>query len=196
MKQGLSKIMLLFYKNKNAKFHFREIVRLTKLHEPSTTRFLKELEKELILKPEKDANLKKYSIVRNKKTYVIFEAFDLEKEDKLPVIRRKAIKYYLDTLPQKPIFVILFGSTAKGTFAEDSDIDILLIGNKKINTTQAEKEANALTGIKISSFQMDYKDFLKEMIIKEDKVIQSAINTGYPLINHIAYYEVLYNERV
>ncbi|MBI3033099.1 nucleotidyltransferase domain-containing protein [Candidatus Woesearchaeota archaeon] len=196
LKPGLMKIMRLFYINKTQKLHLREIARQTKLYEPSATRFLKELEENAILKSEKEANLKKYGVVKNKKTYLVFEAFDMEKEDKLPVIRKKAIKYYLDTLPEKPVFAILFGSTAKETFGEKSDIDILIIGNKKIETTEAEKEADALTGIKISSFQIGYKHFLKEIILKEDKVIQSAINTGYPLINHIAYYEVLYNERV
>ncbi len=196
IKSGLKKIMELFYKDKHIQIHLREIVRQTKLHEPSVTRFLQELEKDDILKHKKEGNLKKYFIEKNNKTYLLFEIFDIEKYDKLPVIRKNAIRYYLDALPEKPVFVVLFGSTAKGTYSEDSDIDILIIGNKKITTTQAEKETDALTGMKISSFQMKYKDFLKEIMLKEDKVVQSAINTGYPLMNHIQYYEVLYNERI
>jgi len=30
--------------------------------------------------------------------------------------------------------------------------------------------------------------------LKEDKVIQSALETGYPVLNHIYYYEVLQND--
>lgn len=196
LKSGYWKIMQLFYNDKTVKLHLREIARQTKLHEPSVSRFLSSLEKDQILKSEKDGNLKKYSIKKGLRAYFIFEAFDLERFEKLPSIRRNAIKTYLDNLPEKPVFAVLFGSTAKGTYKEDSDIDILIITNKKISAEKAEKETDALTAMKISTFQMTYKDFLTELKMKEDKVVQSAINSGYPLINHIQYYEVLYNERI
>lgn len=196
LKQGCRKIMELFYKDKSAKLHLREIARKTKLHEPSTTRFLAALGKEGILKSEKDGNLKKYSAVKNKKTYLIYEMFDIERFQKLPHVRQNAVNVYLDNLPEKPVFAVLFGSTAKETYAEKSDIDILLIVNKKIRTENAEKEADAVTAVKISTFQMAFNDFIDELKLKEDKVMQSAVNTGYPLVNHIFYYEALYNERI
>ena len=90
----------------------------------------------------------------------------------------------------------MFGSTAKETYKEDSDIDILIVTNRKIQIQEAEKEADALTGIGISTFQITYHGFLQELKLKEDKVVQSALNTGYPVINHISYYEALYNERL
>jgi len=188
--------MQLFYKDKTAKLHLREIARQTQLFEPSVSRFLNSLEKDRILKSKKDGNLKKYSIKKTIRTYFLFEAFDLERFEKLPSIRRNAIKIYLENLPDKPIFAILFGSTAKGTYQEDSDIDILLVTNDKISAEKAEKETNALTAMKTSTFQITYKDFLIDKKMKEDKVVQSAINSGYPLINHIQYYEVLHNERI
>ena len=188
LKSGYWKIMQLFYKDKTARLHLREIARQTKLHEPSVSRFLSNLEKEHILKSEKDGNLKKYSVKKGLRAYFMFE--------KLPSIRRNAIKTYLDNLPEKPAFAVLFGSTTKGTYKEDSDIDILIITNKKISAEKAEKETDALTAMKISTFQTTYEDFLTELKMKEDKVVQSAINSGYPLINHIQYYEVLYNERI
>jgi len=196
LRSGYAKIMQLFYKDKTARLHLREIARQTKLHEPSVSRFLSSLEKDQILKSEKDGNLKKYSIKKGLRAYFIFEAFDLERFEKLPSIRRNAIKTYLDNLPEKPVFAVLFGSTAKGTYKEDSDIDILIITNKKISAEKAEKETDALTAMKISTFQMTYEDFLTELKIKEDKIVQSAINSGYPLINHIQYYEMLHNKRI
>ncbi len=196
LKSGYEKIMQLFYKDKTAKLHLREIARQTKLYEPSVTRFLNSLEKEQILVSEKDGNLKKYSIKKTAKTYLIFETFDLEKFERLPSIRKNAIKIYLDNLPEKPVFAILFGSTAKRTYKDGSDIDILLITNNKISAEKAEKETNALTAMKINTFQVTYKDFLIDLKMKEDKVVQSAITSGYPLINHIQYYQVLYNSGV
>lgn len=196
LRSGYGKIMALFYKNKTIKLHLREIARQTNLFEPSVYRFLNYLEKDKILKSEKEGNLKKYSIKPGLRSYFILEAFDLEKFETLSSIRKNAIQIYLDNLIEKPIFVILFGSTAKGTYKDDSDIDILLVNNKKINTDKSEKEVNALTATQISTFQINYNSFLKELKLKNDKVVQSAINSGYPLINHIKYYEVLYNERV
>ena len=195
-KLGYKKIMKLFYEDKTVKLHLREIARLTKLHEPSVSRFLNSLEKDQILKSEKDGNLKKYSVKKGLRAYLIFEIFDLERFEKLPSIRRNAIKIYLDNLHERPVFAVLFGSTAKGTYKQDSDIDVLIIMNRKISVEKAEKETDALTAMRISTFQITYKDFLVELKIKEDKVVQSAMNSGYPLINHIRYYEVLYNERI
>jgi len=196
LKTGYEKIMQLFHKDKTIKLHLREIARQAKLHEPSVTRFLNRLEKDMILKSEKDANLKKYSIKHTSRAYLIFEIFDLEKFEKLPIIRKNAIKTYLDNLPEKPVFAVLFGSTAKETYKDDSDIDILLVNNNKISSEKAEKETDALTAMKISTFQITYKDFLTDLKMKEDKVVQSAITSGYPLINHIQYYEMIYNARI
>ena len=193
IKSGHWKILKLFYIDKTAKLHLREIARKAKLHEPSTTTFLNSLEKDGILKSEKDGNQKKYSLKLNYKTYSIFELFDLQRLHALPSIRRNAIKYFIGHLQEKPLIAFIFGSTAKEVFKEDSDIDLLIISNSEINTKEAEKHSEALTGIKISTFQMTFWDFLKEIKLKEDPVIQSAIASGYPVLNNLYYYEVLYN---
>jgi len=196
LKPGINKIMYIFYKQRNEKIHLRELARETKMYGQSISRYLNELEKNKILKSEKVGNLKQYSLKHNKTAYTILTFFDVEKYEKLPHIRKTAIKYYLDALPHQPVFAILFGSTAKENFREDSDIDILLITNTRIDTKKAEYEADALSAMKISTFQMTYKDFLTELKLKNDKVVQSAIITGYPIVNHIQYYGVLYNEPV
>lgn len=196
LKSGYYKVMRLFYKDKAAKIHLRETARQAKLHEPSATKCLKELEKAGILISEKDANLKKYSVKKNRHAYLIFGIFDVEKFEKLPKIRQSAVEHYLCSLPEKPVFAVLFGSTAKETYDKESDIDILIITNRKISTETAEKEADAQTALSVSTFQITYKDFIQEIRSKQDKVVQSAINTGYPVINHVAYYEALNNERV
>ena len=129
----------------------------------------------------------------NKIAYIL-TSFDIKRIDKLPTLRKRAIEYYLNSLEEKPIIAFLFGSTAKGTFTNESDIDLLLIVNKKINDEKAKKDADSQTGLKIQSFQISYKDFLKELKLKQDKVIQSALNTGYPILNQILFYEAVLNE--
>lgn len=182
------KIISLFYKDKGAKIHLRGIARNTELNENSVTRFLKQLEERQILHSEREGNLKKYSIKTNDFTYTIFTYFDIKRFHSLPSMRKNAILYFLKELKEKPVITLLFGSTAKNNFNKHSDIDLLLIVNKKIPTKEAEDYAESQTGIRISCFQLEFKDFLLELKIKEDKVVQSALHTGYPLTNHIEFY--------
>jgi len=196
LKPGVYKILKEFYVGKNNKIHLREMARKTGMHGQSIYRYLNELEKKKILKSEKDGNLKKYMLRHNQEVYALLALFDVEKVEKLPLMRKSAIMTYINSLPSPPVFAVVFGSTAKESYTENSDIDILLITYKKIDTKNAEKEADALNGIKISTFQITYEEFKKELKLKQDKVVQSALESGYPLLNHLYYYWVLKNERV
>lgn len=196
LKPGINKILYVFYKRKNEKIHLRELARETKMYGQGITRYLNYLEKNRILKSEKEANLKQYSLLNNQQVYSILAMFDVEKTQKLPILRKNAISIYLKSLPYPPIFAVVFGSTAKETYTEESDIDILLVSHEKMDVAKAEYETDALTAMKISTFQMAFQEFIKELKLKEDNVIQSALKTGYPVINQIYYYEVLQNERV
>ena len=106
-------------------------------------------------------------------------------------MRKNAVTYFLDKLEEQPIIAVLFGSTAKGNYSEDSDIDILLIVNKKIKTEKTEKYVNSQTGMHVNCIQITYRDFINELRLKQDRVIQSALYSGYSLTNHIKYYSEL-----
>lgn len=196
LKSGIEAILRVFYENKTSKFHLRELCRRTGMHEPSVSRFLKELVNLQVLNFEFEGNLKKYFSLRNKQVYSAFEQFDNERLEKLPSIRRRALKIFIEQLPEKPVFIILFGSTAKGNFRRDSDIDLLVITNNIIQTKKAEEDAYAQTLIEISSFQMIFPEFFREIKLKEDKVLQSALFSGYPIFNNGYFYEMYYNERI
>jgi len=189
IKTGYEKILQIFYENKKAEFHLRAIARKTKLNENSTTRFLRQLEKQSILKSKKDGNLKKYFIEKNSHTYLIFALFDVKRYNKLPILRKNALRWFFAELKEKPVIAVVFGSVAKENFTKESDLDLLLISNKKIKTDEAENNAESQTAVRINCIQIIYKNFLEEIRTKNDSVIQSAINTGYPITNHILYYE-------
>ncbi len=189
LKPALEKIMSIFYKDKNECFHLRELSRRTGLYGQSITRSLNLLEKEKYVHSQRKGNLRNYSTTHNKKVYAIFTLLDINKFEKLPPQRKQAIETYFKNLRKQPVYALLFGSTAKENYSEASDMDIFLITNQKIETKNAEKEVDALHAIKISTFQMTQKEFLKELKQKDDKVLQSAIHTGYPLLNHIKWYE-------
>ncbi|HLC74960.1 MAG TPA: nucleotidyltransferase domain-containing protein [Candidatus Nanoarchaeia archaeon] len=196
IQSGQEKILSLFYAEKSASIHLREIARKTKLNENSAYRFLNQLEKQHILSSKKEGNLKKYGLQKNDAVYSILSYFDIQRFNSLPNIRKNAILYFLQQLGDQPIIAFLFGSTAKSTFSNQSDVDILLIVNKKINTSKAEKYADSQTALAINPIQITYDELKLELKLKNDLVIQSAINTGYPITNHIEYYRMINNERI
>ncbi len=196
LKEGYEKILAIFYTDKYAKIHLRDLARKTKLNENSASRFLNKLEKEKILSSKKDGNLKKYELTKNDTAYSAMTCLDIARLNSLSSIRKNAILYFLNELKEKPIIAVLFGSTAKNTYTEKSDIDLLLIVNKKISTKNAEDYADSQTAIRISCIQIELNDLKQEIKLKQDKVIQSALKTGFPITNHIEYYRMIYNERI
>ena len=184
------KILELFYGNKNEPIHLRDISRKIKLNESTTSTHLNKLVKEGILKAEKEANLKKFSIYKNQ-IPSIFPLFDYERLETLPLVRRDAIKLYIQKLDKKPLLVIVFGSTAKGNFRKDSDIDILVIFPEKYNDEKTIDYVNSQTGIKIQTFKITEEQFNEELKLKKDRVVQSALETGFPVFNEKYYYEVI-----
>jgi predicted nucleotidyltransferase/DNA-binding transcriptional ArsR family regulator len=191
IKNAYWNILKEFYHNKNTPLHLREISRKIQLDQSALTRHLNQLTKVRVLTSEKEGNLKKFSIVKHH-IKAIYPLYDEEKLTHLPLLRKNAIHFYLQELPEKPVFALVFGSTAKGTFKEESDIDIITIFNSLVDTKKARTHAEAQTGITISEFQTTYKEFIKEVKLKKDAVIQSGIETGIPVYNKELYYEVLY----
>ncbi|MFH1440308.1 MAG: nucleotidyltransferase domain-containing protein [Candidatus Woesearchaeota archaeon] len=185
-------IINIFYNNKNTPVHLREISRMINLKEGPLSRHLNRLIKEKILVSHNEGNLKKFKIPKTK-IPEIFTIFDIERYQNIPYIRKNAISFFIRQLKEKPLCILLFGSTAKNTSKKDSDIDLITIFNKKIDTKNALKYAEAQTGIKISEFQMTYQEFTKELKLKEDNVIQAGIETGFPICNHLYYYEEINN---
>jgi len=187
------KIIELFYNNKNQPLYLREISRKIKLNESSVSRHLTNLLNENILDAKKDGNLKKFTLNKSKISF-IFSIYDVEKLERFPLLRKNAIKEYIKHLNKKPLFLIIFGSTAKETFRKDSDLDILEVYYEKVNNEESLKYVEAQTGIRMQKIQLTEKQFKKELKEKKDKVIQSALNTGFPVFNKEYYYEVIYNE--
>lgn len=192
-KESIYEILKLFYNHKNRLFHLREIARRVKLNESTTAARLSQLEKAGVLRSEKEANLKKFSI-KQKIIPKIFPIFDEERIETLPLLRKNAIREYIKALKEKPVLIIIFGSTAKGIYKDDSDIDLLEIFSTKKSTIEAKKHAEAITGIKIQRVQMTEEEFYGELKNKEDKVIQSGISTGFPAFNSRYFYELIYYE--
>jgi predicted nucleotidyltransferase len=179
--KGKEKILECFYRNKCRERYFSEILRETKLTPNTTLKHLKNLQKNKIIKSIRKIGNTFYKInLKNPLIYSILSYFDYQKFNKLSETRKRAIDEFLNNLKIKPLIVLIFGSTAKGTYTKESDIDLLLVYNKKeSNDNKLKKDIEAITGIKIQTFIIDINYLEEQISNQEDKVIIHAIKTGF-----------------
>lgn len=193
--KGKGKILECLYRNRQRELYFSEILRGTKLTQNTTLKHLKNLQSANLITSTKKIGNTFYKISsKNPQIYSIFSYFDYKKFNELPAERRRAIDDFLGKLKTKPLIALIFGSTAKGTFGKESDIDILLIFNKKEAYDKKLKEdIEAITGVKIQTFIINF-DYFKEQILKEeDKVITHAIKTGFTITGFDKFYKEVLN---
>ena len=192
---GKEKILECFYRNRQKELYFSEILRETKLTQNTTLKHLKNLQTSNLLISTKKIGNTFYKInSKNSQIYSVFSYFDYKKFNELPSERKRAINEFIEKLKMKPLIALIFGSTAKGTFGKESDIDILLIFNKKeADDKKLKADIEAVTGAKIQTFMIDF-DYFKEQIIKEeDKVITHAIKTGFAITGFDKFYKEVLN---
>jgi len=109
-----------FFMYPTAKKRVRQLDRELKLPLPSVIRYVKELEKEGILKSTIIAGMKIYAADRISKTFLF--------EKRLFNLRQlfySGLIEYLDEMLSNPT-IIIFGSYAKGEDREESDIDLYI----------------------------------------------------------------------
>lgn len=190
-------ILNYFYKNKAG--HVRQIKKAVKLPEHTLLKYLKKLEEKNILFSKKKANLKIFEInYKNPLVKVFFSYFDILRLNDLEYKRKRAIEEFILRIKEIkiPYFILLFGSTAKGNYMKDSDIDLILVYDLyvkeiKIKIDNLIKNIFAETGLKINFILMNLKEFIKEKSNKENYALQDALQTGYPVFGNIIFYEVM-----
>src|SRR3989338_2735948 len=129
MSSNSDTVLLAFLRDYSGKLHVREIGRLVKMNRQTASQTLKSMEQKRILNSEISGKQKKYYLNRGlvAKLHVI-NAENLKRIEiceKKPVIAR--LPQYIET---KNIF-LLFGSYAKDTERNNSDIYVAIIGEKK-----------------------------------------------------------------
>ena len=189
--KGKEKIIECFYNNRNKEIYFNEIIRETKLTQNTTLKHLQSLKENNLIKVTKSKAHTFYKInPSNPQIYSLFSYFDYKKLNNLSSRRKRAIIEYLDKLPTKPLIMLVFGSTAKGTYKNSSDIDIVLIYNKKKKVyKKLMDDIESLTGFNIQPFIIDYHYFIEQVLSGKDKVITHAIKTGFVVTGHYYFYK-------
>ncbi len=163
------KIMKVFFNFPSRRFHIREISRLTKIPVSTVSRIIKDiLKKDLLLIKRKtpilelEANLDSKDFVNKKKEFNIFK------------IKDAGLLDFLISKYNEPEAIILFGSYSRGEDIEKSDIDILVITNKKINLDLEKYEK--LLKRKIHLLEMNIKEIKTELL---NNLINGVILQGY-----------------
>jgi len=157
-------LRLLFIKT-GISLNARAIARFLEVSQPAVSKALPLLEKESIIKLEKDKDSKRLSIELNRDSQNIMW---LKRADNLKQIYESGLVQYLyDTLPESTI--ILFGSYAFGEDTITSDIDIAIIGEQK-------KELNFIVYEKILERKIiaNYYDSFKKI----NKYLLNSILNG------------------
>ncbi|MEX2017159.1 MAG: nucleotidyltransferase domain-containing protein [Candidatus Pacearchaeota archaeon] len=193
--KGREKILECFYRNREKELYFSEILRETKLTQNTTLKHLANLQKlNMVISTKKTGNTFYKINPKNPLVFAIFSYFDYKRLNELPSERKRAINEFLEKIEIKPLIAIIFGSTAKGTFGKESDVDVLLIYNKKeLEDSKLKKDIRAVTGVKLQTFIIDFDYFKEQILREEDKVIIHAVKTGFPITGNDKFYQELLN---
>ena len=123
---NIEKILKSIYQNPTYMFHVRELARITKLNPNTIINITDKLKKQKIIIKGKHksmveirANIEDINFIRMKKIYNLGQIYKAGLVDFL-------IEYY-----DNPESIILFGSYSRGEDIEKSDIDLVIITNKK-----------------------------------------------------------------
>lgn len=190
---GREKVLESFYRNRNKEIYFSEVLRETGLSQPAALNHLKALVEAGLVVSEKRGSNTFYRINgMNSMGFSLLSYFDCKTLEGLPGERKRAIAGFLDGLGTKPLIAVVFGSTAKKTYAKESDIDILLVFNvKEAKQEKLRKDVEATTGTNVQPFIIDYAYFLDQLLKKDDNLVIHAIKTGFVVAGHGYFYRAV-----
>jgi len=128
------RVLKVFLDSPTESFRLREISRITKLAPLSISNYLKEFEKEGLIKRYEKRGIPFYQAERENSNFIFYKKLSILYE----LHESGLIDYLWENL--YPEAIILYGSYAKGEATENSDIDLFIIGKeKKINLKKYEK---------------------------------------------------------
>lgn len=162
------KLLKLFLDSPTDSFRLREIARLIKISPPSVMNYLKEFEKEGLIKKQTKRRVPFYTALRDNPYFVLYK--------KISIIFELNKSGLMDYLWDKvsPEAIVLYGSFAKGESIENSDIDLFILGkDKNIGLIDFEKKLN-------KKVHLLFKESLKEISNElKNNILNGIILKGY-----------------
>ena len=162
------KLLKLFLDAPTESFRLREIARLTKISPPSVMIYLKEFEKEVLIKKQIKREIPLYNAIRDNSNFVMYKKISIFFE----LNHSGVIDYLWDKL--SPEAIVLYGSFSRGESIENSDIDLFILGKEsKLKLYEFEKELNR-------KIHLLFKSSLKEIPNElKNNILNGIILKGY-----------------
>ncbi len=184
------KVYKAYFESKKNSLYFNEIKELSKLSDSSLTNTLNKLVHNNILTQEKTKSNTFYKI-KDKKLFTLkFSEIAIQEFNELNIGVKIPLRNFLKNIPKEIYTIILFGSASRKEEQKGSDIDLLIIANKKTDLTNNKKEAEITSKHSISIFQATIEQFIQN---KDDVIIQSR-KIGFPIYKEQNFYEVILDE--
>ncbi len=136
----------------------RQIANILEVSQPGVMKALPLLEKENLIKMQKDLETKRFVIDLNRDNYKVMQ---LKRTDNLKLIYETGLVDFLEN-KFAGATIILFGSYSRGEDIINSDIDIAIIGrnDKKIDLIKYEEELERQINI---NFYDSFRDIHKNL---------------------------------
>ena len=181
------KIYKAYFDGKKISLYFNEIKEISKLSDSSLTNTLSKLVKNNTLAQEKTKSNTFYKI-KDKKLFALkFSEIAMQKFNSLKTNVKVPLRNFLKTFPENIYTVVLFGSASRKEETKGSDIDLLIVSDKKTDLAKNKKEAEITSKHPISLFNATIGQFTQN---KDDIIIQ-AKKTGFPIHKEQNFYEVI-----
>ncbi|MFW5902669.1 MAG: nucleotidyltransferase domain-containing protein [archaeon] len=149
-----------FTQDLNKEIHGRELARELNSNQKTVQNKLNDLEEKNILESEEKGRLKEFKLNKNnpatKNLLITTEIEKLQKILQKSFEAKEIIKEILQKT-EKPI--IVYGSFAKGTWDKNSDLDILIIGEKEKKVEEINKKYSR----KIQYMYLKPKEFKQQL---------------------------------
>ena len=182
MYQKRDKIMKLYLTNFKARYYLREISKLANLPLRTTQRILAKLEKEKIIKSEKAGKNKYYFLnLQNIKTRFFLLITEINKTleflEKYPVLK-PFLKEKINSC------LVVFGSFAELKATKTSDLDLLVISNRK------EKVPFYFLPYRIHKIKLSVVQFRKAL--QKDALAKEILKNHVVLTKHSLFMDILW----
>jgi predicted nucleotidyltransferase len=148
-----------FFESPNSEFNVRQIARILKIAPATASKELKALTSSKVLLENKERGFNLYRARLEDDSYKDLKVFYNIKKMKGSGVIEEINKFYL-----KPT-IILYGSFSKGTYVEQSDIDLVVVSENEKQFTKL-KEFEKKLGREIQLFVVkDLKDLKNKFLI-------------------------------
>jgi predicted nucleotidyltransferase len=163
-----SRILEVFINNPEKEFHVRQLSKSLKKSPTTISKYLKNLEKEGVLKSEEKLN------------HLLFKAYPekenfrkLKKDYNLKKIEDSGLVNFLIKTFNYPKTIILFGSYANGENIPNSDIDLFVLSpiKKEVSLAKLEEKLKCPINLIVKSFQE-----FEKMKGKNPELLNNIIN--------------------